>query len=160
MNEHNDIRELLALAAAGALDADEQGHVEEHLRQCETCRAEFAGWLRLTGTLQDLPTPQARPALLKETMRALSDAARAAEQQRHRTNHFMLGLLFLFAWTITLLNWPLLRMFEGRLEQWLNISTGQLTFLWVSYIVMAWTGTALAAMMLARHRRQREGATV
>jgi predicted anti-sigma-YlaC factor YlaD len=158
MNEHNDIRELLTLAAAGALDAAEQGRVEEHLRHCEACRAEFAGWLRLTGTLQDLPTPQARPALLEQTRRAL--AARAAAQQAHRTNHFMLGLLLLFAWTITLLNWPLLRMFEGRLEQWLNISTGQLTVLWVSYIVMAWTGTALAAVMLARHRRQREGVTV
>jgi anti-sigma factor RsiW len=158
MKEHNDIRELLSLAAAGALDASEQSRVEEHLRQCETCRAEFAGWLRLTGALQDLPTPSVRPALLEQTRRALE--RRAAEQQRHRTNHFMLGLLFLFAWTITLLNWPLLRLFEGRLEQWLNISTGQLTFLWVSYIVMAWTGTALAAVMLARHRRQREGVTV
>lgn len=158
MNEHQEIRELLSLAAAGALNADEEGRVEGHLRHCETCRAEFAGWLRLTGALQDLPTPQARPALLEQTRRALE--AHAAAQQAHRTNHFMLGLLLLFAWTITLLNWPLLRLFEGRLEQWLDISSGQLTALWVAYILMAWAGTALAAVLLARHRRHSEGVTV
>jgi len=156
MNEHHAIEELLALAAAGALDAAEQGRVEEHLRHCETCRAEFAGWLRLTGSLKDLPTPQAPPALLEQTRRKLE--ARAAAQRAHRTNHFMLGLLLLFAWTVTLLNWPLLRLLQGRLVQWLDISSGQITALWASYILMAWLGTALAAGLLAR--RQPKGRTV
>jgi len=158
MNEHDAIHELLTLAAAGALDAAEQGRVEEHLRQCQACRAEFTGWLRLTGALQDLPTPQAPPTLVEQTRRAME--MRAAAQREHRTNHFMLGVMLLVAWTVTLLNWPLLRLLQGRLTQWLDVSSGQLTAMWAGYIVMAWAGTALAAVLLARHRRQKEGATV
>lgn len=158
MNEHHAMHELLTLAAAGALDAAEQVRVEEHLRQCDDCRAEFAGWSRLTGALKGLPTPQAPLGLVEKTRRALE--ARAAAHHEHRANHFTLGLLLLFTWTFTLLNWPLLRLFQGRLAQWLDITNGQLTALWVGYIVMAWAGTALAAVLLARHRRHREGATV
>ncbi|HEX7286025.1 MAG TPA: zf-HC2 domain-containing protein [Candidatus Angelobacter sp.] len=156
MNEHDAIHELLTLAAAGALDAGEQGRVEEHLRQCEACRTEFAGWLRLTGALKELPTPQAPPRLLEQTRRAME--MRAEAQRAHRTNHFMLGLMLLFAWTATLLNWPLLRLLEGRLTQWLDVSSGQLTAMWVGYILLAWMATALAAGLLG-HRRQREGVT-
>jgi anti-sigma factor RsiW len=157
MNEHDAIHELLTLAAAGALDAGEQSRVEEHLRRCEACRAEFAGWLRLTGALKDLPTPQAPPTLVEQTRRAME--MRAAAQRARRTNHLMLGLMLLFAWTATLLNWPLLRLLEGRLTQWLDVSSGQVTAMWAGYILLAWLATALAAALLG-HRRQREGATV
>jgi anti-sigma factor RsiW len=156
MNEHDAIHELLTLAAAGALDAAEQGRVEEHLRQCLACRTEFAGWLRLTGALKELPTPQAPPTLLEQTRRALE--LRAATQRAHRTNYFMLGLMLLVAWTVTLLNWPLLQLLQGRLTQWLDISSGQLTAMWTGYMLLAWLATALVAALLGQ-RRQEEGAT-
>jgi anti-sigma factor RsiW len=157
MNEHDAIHELLTLAAAGALDAGEQGRVEEHLRQCEACRVEFAGWLRLTGALKDLPTPQAPPTLVEQTRRAME--IRAAAQRGQRTNHLMLGLMLLVAWTVTLLNWPLLQLLEGSVTQWLHVSSGQLTAAWASYMLLAWLATALAAGLLGQ-RRQREGATL
>jgi len=157
MNEHSEIRELLTLAAAGALDAAEQGRVEEHLRRCDACRAEFAGWSRLSGALQELPTPQAPSGLVEQTRRVME--RRAAARRERRANHFMLGLLILFAWTVTLLNWPLLRLLNGRLTQWVNISSGQLTAIWAGYILLAWLATVLAAGLLGRSRQQ-EGRTV
>lgn len=67
MGEHASIRELLTLAAAGALDAGEQRRVEQHLRDCAECRAEFQAWGRLAGALEGLPTPQAPPTLVQRT---------------------------------------------------------------------------------------------
>jgi anti-sigma factor RsiW len=157
MNEHSEIRELLTLAAAGALDASEQGRVQEHLRHCEACRAEFAGWSRLSGALQELTTPQAPSGLVEQTRRAME--MRAAAQRERRASHFRLGLLLLFAWTVTLLNWPLLQLLNGRLEQWMNVSSGRLTVIWAGYVLLAWMATALAAGLLGRSR-QREGRTV
>jgi anti-sigma factor RsiW len=157
MNEHSEIRELLTLAAAGALDAAEQLQVEEHLRRCEACRAEFARWSKLSGALQELPTPQAPSGLVEQTRRMME--RRAAAQRERRANHLMLGLLLLFAWTVTLLNWPLLQMLNGRLEQWINVPSGRLTAIWTGYVLAAWMATALAAGVLGR-RRQQEGRTV
>lgn len=157
MNEHSEIRELLTLAAAGALDAAEQGRVEEHMGHCEACRAEFAAWSRLSGALQGLPTPQAPSGLVEQTRRMME--RRAAAQRERRANYLMLGLLLLFAWTVTLLNWPLLQMLNGRLEQWMNVSSGQLTAIWAGYTLVAWLATALAAGLLGR-RRQQEGRTI
>ena len=157
MKEHSEIRELLTLAAAGALDAAEQGRVQEHLRHCEACRAEFAGWSRLSGVLQELPTPQAPSGLVEQTRRAME--MRAAAQRERRAGHFRLGLLLLFAWMVTLLNWPLLQLLNGRLEQWMNVSSGRLTAIWTGYVLLAWMATALAAGLLGR-RRQQEGRTV
>jgi anti-sigma factor RsiW len=157
MNEHSEIRELLTLAAAGVLSAAEQRRVEEHLPHCDACRAEFHGWSRLTGALQKQPTPQAPPDLVRQTRRMLELRAQALHERRQ--NHFVLGMLVLLGWTLTLLNWPVLHLLDGPLRQWFNVSSTQLNTLWVTYMLAAWIATALAVAVLGR-RRQQEGRTL
>ena len=157
MNEHSEIRELLTLAAAGALDSAEQRRVEDHLLQCETCRAEFHGWSRLTGALQTQPAPQAPRGLVEQTRRILE--LRAQAQRERRQSYFMLGGLAVLGWVLTLLNWPVLRLLDRPLMQTFNLSSTQLTWLWTTYILAAWLGTALAAAVLG-NRFQQEGRTL
>ena len=71
MNEHDAMRELLSLAAAGALDAAEQAKLGGHLAGCPACAAELDAWRELAGSLKRLPTPQA-PLGLVERVRTLA----------------------------------------------------------------------------------------
>ena len=155
-NEHSAIRELLTLAAAGALDAAEQRQVDEHLLQCDACRAEFRGLSRLTKSLQEQPMPQMPPGLMQQTRRLLE--LRAQAQHERRWSRLMFGGLAFIGWTMTLLNWPLLRMLDRPLMQMFNVSSTQLTVLWTTYILAAWLGTALAAAVLGKRASQEERA--
>lgn len=160
-NEHSAIRELLTLAAAGALDAVEQRQVEEHLLRCDACRAEFRGLGRLAKSLQEQPMPQMPPGLMQQTRRLLelrAQAQRSHTHQARRWNRLMFGALALLGWTLTLLNWPLLRMLDRPLMQTFNVSSTQLTVLWTTYILAAWLATALAAAVLGKRFRQEERA--
>ena len=57
MSEHEAIRKLLALAAAEALEEGELRRVEEHLRECSSCAAEWDAWRALARGMRGLPTP-------------------------------------------------------------------------------------------------------
>lgn len=152
--EHSAIRELLTLAAAGALDAAEQRRVEDHLHGCEACRAEFRGLGQITKALQEQPMPQMPPGLMQQTRRLLE--LRAQAQRERRQSYFMLSGLAVLGWVLTLLNWPLLRLLDAPLMQTFNLSSTQLTWMWTTYILAAWLGTALAAAVLGQRYRQQE----
>jgi|GEM_PF-1179533 anti-sigma factor RsiW len=154
MKAHSEIRELLTLAAAGVLDAAEQRQVEEHLVQCEACRADFQSLGRLTGALQKQVMPQAPRGLVQQTRRILE--LRLLAQRDRRRSYFFLGALAILGWTLTLLNWPLLHLMDGPLIRAFNLSGTQLTWMWTTYILAAWLGTALAAAVLGK-RFQQEG---
>ncbi|HWX56862.1 MAG TPA: zf-HC2 domain-containing protein [Verrucomicrobiae bacterium] len=153
MNEHDTLRDLLGLAAAGALDPAEQRQVEEHLRGCGACRAEFQIWSQIAGGLGDLPTPQAPVGLAMRTRAALA-SAQAAKAGRWR-NHVFLGSLVLFAWVVTLLSFPVLRYAGNGLAGLLDVSPGSVGT-WVTYyLLLAWAGTCVAAALLGLQRRER-----
>ncbi len=151
MNEHSAIRDLLSLAAARVLNPAEQQRVEEHLRHCEACCAEWNGWMRLANALKELPTPQAPPKLVLRTRRLLE--VRSVADKERRGNQLTLALLIVFSWIVTILNWRLLRLFDIPLSQLLDVSS---TALWVIYIGVSWLAAALAAALLVKHSR-REG---
>ena len=153
MNEHAEIRELLTLAAAGALDEDEAGQrrVEDHLRHCSDCRAELAAWLRLTGALEALPTPQAPAGLVERTRQQMEH--RAAAQAEHRWNRTALVWVTAFAWISTLLTWPLFQLFGHGLAGFLEISSRSVTEVWIGYIVVSWMMSVVVAGLLAQRRR-------
>ena len=52
MSEHDQIRELLALAAAGALDASEESRLSAHLRSCPDCASELSSWQEMGAALR------------------------------------------------------------------------------------------------------------
>jgi len=153
MDAHEEIRELLTLAAAGALDAAGQRRVEDHLRQCPGCRAEFQSWQRLTGALQEMPTPQAPLGLVERTRRRMErQAAARGAQRRHR---LLLVWLTAFAWATTLLTWPLLRLLGGSLDlSWTRLS---LTEVWIAYVVVSWMISIVVAGLLGRRHQQQGG---
>jgi len=159
MNEHADLRELLTLAAAGALDAAGQKRLEDHLRQCPDCRVELEGWQRLTGALRAMPTPQAPLGLVERTRRLME--SRAAARAEQRQTRWVLLWLTLFAWLSTFLAWPLFRLFGDRVGGFLDVSwtDAGLARAWLGYMVVAWMATAIVAALLGKARQQ-EGRTI
>lgn len=158
-HEHDEIRDLLTLAAAGALSTEEQKQVEEHLRRCADCRTEFAAWCRLTAALEAMPTPQAPMGLVERTRLQLErTAAMATEQRRNRWLFFWLTV---FAWGTTLLTWPLFEFLGGRVGgfvdlSWTHVSAGEA---WIGYMLVVGTIGALAVGLLGS-RRMQEGSTI
>ncbi len=157
MSEHEAIRELLVLAVAGALDADEQRRVEQHLAGCAACAAELDAWHDLTGALKRLPTPQP-PAALVERTRARAEWQLAAAAER-RWNHTVLVFLVLFAWTVTLVSWPIVRLVSGGMLGWLDVRMNQTWVSLAGYTALGWLTVGVAALMLGlRHRSARRAA--
>jgi anti-sigma factor RsiW len=152
MKEHSIVRDLLALAAAGGLDPAEQRRVENHLHQCELCRAEFASWTQLAGALKELPTPQAPPRLVLQTQRIL---AYTMSFQKHQVSRIGLTLLILFSWMVTFMTLKFVSLLDMPLARWLDVSS---TTIWVVYIGVTWLATAVAAGLLVKNRQQEEKA--
>jgi anti-sigma factor RsiW len=153
MNEHKTLRELLGLAAAGALDPSEQRQVEEHLRGCGACRAEFQFWSQIAGALRELPTPQAPVGLAMRT-RAVLAGAQVAKAGRWRS-HVFFGCLILFAWIITLLSFPALRWAGDGLAGLFDLSTANMGTWVACYLLLAGIAGGVAAGLVG-WRRQNE----
>lgn len=152
MSEHESMKEWLPLAACGALDAAEQRRLEEHARECADCRRELEIWSAYGQGLGQLPQP-AIPAQLMERTRARVWQERATAADR-RWDELMLGALALFAWTVGLTFWFVLRIFTGgalvvmganlvRFGTWSALST-----------ILVWLTAAVAALALGKRRRE------
>jgi anti-sigma factor RsiW len=152
MSEHESMKELLPLAACGALDAQEQRRLEEHARECAECRRELEVWGVYAEGLRQLPQPPL-PANLMERTRARVGQERATAADR-RWDELMLGALALFAWTVGLTFWFVLSIFTGgalvimganlvRFGTWSAVST-----------VLVWLTAAVAALALGKRRRE------
>ncbi len=154
MSEHDSIRELLPLATARALDAAEQGRLERHLAECSACAVELDAWRDLAGGLKRLPTPQA-PAGLVERTRTRVERQLAAEAER-RWNQVVMAFLVLFAWTVTLVSWPIVRLLSEGVASWLDLRFAQAWLGFAVYTALGWLTAGAAAVMLGlRHRRER-----
>ncbi len=154
MSEHAVIHNLLPLAAAHCLNADEQRRVEEHLRHCEKCRRELDLWMQLAAALKELPMPQAPAALVGKTRRLISLGA--APRSDNYRGSLVPAFLIILSWAMTGFSWFLLKMFDIPLAERLEVSS---TTIWVAYIGASWMAAALAAGLLGKHWR-REGKTI
>jgi len=154
MSDHDKIRELLPMAAAGALDPEEQQRVDGHVRECAACAAELDDWQLLAGGLRRLPTPQPSSALIERT-RARAEW-QLATQAEHRWDQRMLIFLVLFGWTVAVASWPVVRLLSGGLLGWLEPGFGRTWIGLAGYTALLWlTGGIAAAMLALRHRRER-----
>lgn len=155
MNEHETVRRLLALAASGVLQADEQRRVDDHLRDCMSCRAEAERWRSYVQGLQQLEQPAVPSDLMQRTRaRILQEHAASADR---RTEGLVLSALAVFAWIVGLTFWFLLRVFTGGALMLLRTDlTGLLTWSLVS-TVFVWLTAAAATLLLGRHREFRRG---
>ena len=157
MHDHEEIRELLTLAAAGALSGDEQKQVEEHLRSCPGCKAEFAAWGLLTGALEQMPTPQAPMGLVERTRLRLEKQAELAAERRQQ--HWLFFWLTVFAWATTLLTLPLFQFLGERVNNWIDLSWTHLgvTGAWIGYMFVVGTIGTFVVGLLGKRRMEEEG---
>jgi anti-sigma factor RsiW len=153
MSEHDKIRELLALAAAGALTRAEEEQVAAHLRSCDTCSNEINAWRSITGDLRRLPTPQPSPRLLQITIARAEQ--RIAERAEHDWNRRVMIFVVGFAWLLTIVSWPLFHL----VSRLLSLLDPQFNHTWINFAgltALAWLAGGTAAVMLAvRQRRER-----
>jgi predicted anti-sigma-YlaC factor YlaD len=82
VREHNEFRELLALSAAGLLDAAEERQVREHARECSECAAELEALGDLAAALAVLPAPAPPSDLLPRTQARVAADRDRREAQR------------------------------------------------------------------------------
>lgn len=153
MTEHDEIRRLLSLAAAGALDATEDQRVAAHLRACPTCAAELASWQAIETGLRRIPTPQVPADLVARTIARAQ--MRFAEESDRRSERKMLALMTVFSWVFVALSWPLAQLLG---HGWLSLLGLGFVQGWKNFAVFTascWIAGAAAAILLAM-RRDRE----
>jgi len=147
MSEHERIRELLALAAAGALTSAEEKQVAEHVRSCIACSNELEAWRQTASELRRLPTPQPSSWLVQATLARAE--AKLTEQAEHDWNHRVLILVVAFAWLTTIASWPIFHFLSGRFGSLLG---PQFTGTWINFAAftaLGWLTGGVAAVMLA-----------
>lgn len=151
MSEHEEIRNLLALAAAGALDAADEQRVMRHARTCSDCAREMESWGSLAAGLRAVPTPQPSAMLIQRT-RALAEA-RLAEEADARWQRNVMIFVVAFGWVIAIASWPLVRLVSGGL---LDLLSPQLNQSWISFVfvtALVWLTGGTAAVLLALNQR-------
>jgi len=152
MNEHDDIRRLLALAAAGALELGEEERVARHIQSCAACAAELEEWRFLAAGLRRLPTPQP-PLGLVERARARAEA-RFAEEAENRWHRGVMVFVVVLAWALTLISWPLVRLVSRGL---LGLLDPRLNQAWIGFAgitTVVWLAGGTAAVLLSLHQRR------
>ena len=152
MSACDEMRELLSLAAAGGLEPDEDDRVARHVHDCTACAAELDNWQLLARGLRRLPTPQPAAGVV-ERARARAELA-FGEEAEQRWNRNVLAFLIAFAWTLTVLSWPIVRILSGGLASWF---TTRLTPTWYAFAgltALGWVAGGIAAMVLAWHQRR------
>ena len=146
MNRHDQIRDLLALAAAQVLDGAEQARVEAHVRECAECAAELASMRGIAGALGNLPAPQ--PSLGLAARTRLRVAAEMAARTKRRQYHLLITLLICFGWIITLLTLLAGRYFADDLAYFFNLSFAQFAIGFIGYTLLASVASAAFAGLI------------
>jgi anti-sigma-K factor RskA len=82
---HQELRELCALEAVGALEAEERSELLRHLEQCTDCR-DYLGSLRQVATSMPLAlAPQTPPPAIRSALLARARGSRPAPEAREST---------------------------------------------------------------------------
>lgn len=154
MTEHEKLKGLISLGAAGALDEAEERALAAHVTTCGDCAAELENWRELGSALRRVPTPQA-PMQLVERVRAQMVAQGFAEMER-RQNFRIVAWLGLVGWTVTLASWPLLRLLSNEAARFTDIGFLHTWYGLFGFTVAGWVAAGAAAAMVAlRHRQER-----
>jgi anti-sigma factor RsiW len=152
-NEHDHVRELLPLAAAGALDAAEEARLAKHVDLCADCSDNLSRWQQIQADLRRLPTPHAPPSLVERTI-ALAQT-RITEESDSRAQHRIVGLVIAFSWAFVVISWPLAQLLA---HGWISLFGFGFERGWENFAVftaLCWLAGAAAAVLLAM-RRSRE----
>jgi predicted anti-sigma-YlaC factor YlaD len=137
MSDHETVRQLLALGAAGLLDAGEERLLREHTRECAACAAELGEFAALSAGLRALPAPEPPADLVART------AVLVAAEADRRQGAILAGGAAIFALAFVLL-----------MGQTLRIVAGDTTALvWLVWASISSVLGAVSALVLAPRRR-------
>jgi anti-sigma factor RsiW len=155
MSGHERVRELLALAAAGALTAAEEEQVARHVPTCSACSQEMDWWRSMAGHLRRLPTAQPSAGLFERT-RLLAEQ-RLAEEAEYRWLRSVMVFVVTFSWVLAIVSWPVVRLVTGGL---LDLLDPRLNRTWISFAgftALVWLagGTAAVVLSLGQRRERR-----
>jgi len=151
MSEHDKIRELLPLAAAGALTSAEEKQVAEHVRSCVSCANELDAWRPIATELRRLPTPQPSSWLVQATL-ARAEAKLAEQDERDWNRHVIIAVVA-FAWLLTVASWLVFHFLSERLGNLLGPQFGQTWISFAAFSALEWIAGGVAAVMLAIRQR-------
>jgi len=148
------VTDLLALAAARALDEEESRRVAAHTAACEACRSRAEEWGYLAEAMRRLPAKHPDPGLLARTREAVEAvlAARAEEAFSRAVLAFVVGL----AWTLAIVGWLVFDLVGGELALRLTQPIGSAAAWYGAYLLGGWVAAGAAAALLGR-RVQEEG---
>lgn len=153
IDEHDKVRRLLPLAAAGALDDSEEEQLATHIKLCPECALSLSLWQQVGASLRRIPTPQA-PAALAERTIALAEIRLTQESDR-RTERRILALVIVFSWTFVAISWPLAQLVAHGWQSLLGFGFEQGWENFVVFTAICWLAGGAAAVLLAV-RRSRE----
>ena len=151
MSEHDKIRKLLGLAAAGALTSAEEEQVAAHVRSCPDCSNQLEAWRPIADELRRLPTPQPAAWLVQATLaRAQANLAEQAERDWNR--RLMIGVVA-FAWLLTIATWAVFPVVSGRFASLLGPQFSHPWINFAAFTALEWLAGGVAAVMLAIQQR-------
>ena len=145
MTTHENIRQLLALSAAGLLEAADERGVREHVHECAECATALDELAAVSADLSRLPAPIAPADLLARTEARV--AAELAAQAGLRHGALLAVGAGLFAWMATLAPWGLYRLLTG--------SAGWLAWLLLTTVPAYTAAGAVAGLFASRRRLER-----
>jgi|KBSMisStaDraftv2_1062788.scaffolds.fasta_scaffold1217864_2 predicted anti-sigma-YlaC factor YlaD len=140
MSDHESVRGLLALSAAGLLDPDEERVVKEHVSQCGACAADLEAYGWLSAGLSNMPAPQPPVYLVSRT------AALVAAEADRRQGAVFAGGAAIFACVFVLLIGQTLATAVGD-------SAALAWLVWAS--ISSVLGAACALVLASRRRLER-----
>lgn len=149
---HENTQALLALSAAGLLEADEERAVREHIRECGACAARLDELGACAGALSSLPAPSPSAELLARTQ-ALMAAEAAAIAERRRGAIIAVGA-GVFAWAANLMTWAVYQFITGGFSAVVRPELSGL-IAWLALSTLTACIAAPAAMLASRHGLER-----
>jgi predicted anti-sigma-YlaC factor YlaD len=153
MSTHEANRAKLALAAAGGLSQTELLEVQQHARECESCRREMERWGLYAEGMRRLPQPVLPADLVARTQARVLHARE--EHAARRRDTILMGGLAIFSSAMSFVSWLVVRLLTGgTLEafgtNW--VGAGPWFLVWT---VVGWVTVGVAAATLSRYRERR-----
>jgi anti-sigma factor RsiW len=151
MSEHETVRDLLALAAAGALSPEDQLRVDRHSRACPECLRQIEVWRSYASELRSLPQPVVPNHLLQRTQARLAQEQLKVDERR--SSGLVLVFLSLFGWVLSFAIWLMVRLSTGGMAI-VNAEILRPDLWSLIWTVFVWASGVAAVVMLAKHQRE------
>ena len=141
MTPHESTRPLLALSAAGLLDADGERQVREHVAGCPECAAHLAGLASLVAGLGAMPSPRPSPELLARTQARVT--AELAKRRDGRSGVVLALAGCVCGWVVSLATWRF----------WDALDANPAILIWLEFSAVL---AGVTAAVVVRRRRRLE----